>query len=246
MNVLQTLLATESIEDGWRFFLKSISELGYNQAMYVESPGHWMEQPKLMSKIAYYLTNYSESFLSDYELAGGTDNDAVIRYALSTNKPLIWSQPELQPLLQKNNQSIEEVSREHGVLHGMTLPFVTPTRYGGIGISATGVSAREYQRDIAANESDAMVLAQMFYCYLQTRELCIAKHPDMVAVELALKPRELEVLKWTAAGLQAKQVSDKINLSIPAVNDNLSRAKAKLHVKTTMELAVIANQMRLI
>lgn len=71
--------------------------------------------------------------------------------------------------------------------------------------------------------------------FARTREA-----PDLVAVQLPLTQREIEILQHVAAGLANKQIAQRLSISERTVKNHLSNIMEKLHVNSRTQAAIYA------
>lgn len=59
---------------------------------------------------------------------------------------------------------------------------------------------------------------------------------DVNTLKEVLSDRELEVLECVCAGMQEKEIADKMNISPATVNTHKKSIRSKLHVNNSMEM----------
>jgi DNA-binding CsgD family transcriptional regulator len=70
-------------------------------------------------------------------------------------------------------------------------------------------------------------------------EVAAPRAPDPPAPG-ALTPREREILRWMAAGLQNKEIAQKLDLSLATVRNHIHNTLAKLEVHSKLEAVSLA------
>jgi DNA-binding NarL/FixJ family response regulator len=68
----------------------------------------------------------------------------------------------------------------------------------------------------------------------------LASPPPDSAAPSVLTPREREVLGWMAAGLQNKEIAQKLDLSLATVRNHIHNTLAKLEVHSKLEAVSLA------
>ncbi|NER65740.1 LuxR family transcriptional regulator [Pseudomonas sp. MAFF212427] len=152
--------------------------------------------------------------------------DPTIRHCHDSTMPVLWT-----PELFKDTPQIREAAQSHGLCHGWS----------------------QGTRDLRGNQSmlcvartqGAIGIAELYEKSAQTLWLCNVLHTLMVNTvhplktrDFTLSAREQEVLKWTAAGKTAEDISCILTLSKSTVNFHIRSFISKLN--TTNKTSAVA------
>jgi DNA-binding NarL/FixJ family response regulator len=73
-----------------------------------------------------------------------------------------------------------------------------------------------------------------------------AAHPERALPHLKLSPRELEVLRYLAAGLSLKEIGARLSVDAKTISTYRSRILSKLQLRTNADLVRYAMEHRLV
>ncbi len=172
--------------------------------------------------------------------------DPVQQIAVRSTVPFVWSydrrvETPLAGVLGEDHEPVVDFLREGGILAGVTVPVHMP---GGDFATVTGVrpDAAGGLRDAEAILPDFTLLAHVFH------EAAVPTFDETarVCAKVRLTPRERECLCFSAEGLSAKEISQRIGRSVPTVVMHLNAAARKLGARNRVQAVVRATHYRLI
>ncbi len=245
------LFQCRSFDESWQLYLGEMEQCGFAHLSY----GHTVFDDNEVhpQNICYYLTSYRQEFVDDYMQVDGVENDISITYALYYEQPLEWALEEKILLegksieLSSAQRVVDDVSKDHGIVHGYTIPLKLPGgNVGGAGLSATGIQKKEFEQDIAPNIGYITVITNLFHIQaLQfprpLRNAVVGKEREPLTV------KEREVIKWLAHGYKIQLIAEKkMFRSQESVNLYIRKAKDKLKALNVAQLVAKAMVLRLI
>ena len=142
-----------------------------------------------------------------------------------------WSDAALQGDASRERMSMMGEAREHGLAAGFAVPFVTLE--GEIAMVSFGGATMNLPPQAAG-------LIHLVGIFAMGRAFQLQARPRHAHERLSA--RELEVLRWTAVGKTAWDVSEILSIAESTVKEHLARASAKLG--TTNKVHTIAEALR--
>jgi LuxR family transcriptional regulator len=166
------------------------------------------------------LNTYPAAWRSRYAEAGYMEIDPTVLHGRRSPKPLVWSEK-----LFRSAGSLWEEAKAFGLRFGWAQSSLDTFGGGGmltLARSQTLLSPSE----LAAHEVRFRWLTHIGHLLL-SRSL---KARTATALAVPLTGREIEVLKWTADGKTASEISELLGLSENTVNFHVKNAVSKLGV----------------
>lgn len=175
----------------------------------------------------HIFTTYPESWKRHYNTEGLHRFDPALLMASRSIAPVDWAR--LAP--EAGFRRVFDDARDFGLpISGLTIPVRGPFGDCGLFSVASRCSGPEWQalrRRIITGLQSAAV--HMHDSVMQTTLLArTLGHP-------ALSSREIETLKWTAAGKTQQDIGDILSISSRTVEVHLRSAREKLHALTTAQ-----------
>lgn len=141
-----------------------------------------------------------------------------MRHGRLSQQPLLWGEEVFDSAKQ-----LWAEAKEHGLRFGWAQSSLDGFGVGGmltLSRATEALSARELQ----VKESEMRWLVQAAHLSLSR----LMKPKFAVQPEVPLTPREIEVLKWSADGKTAGEISDILSISTPTVNFHIKNVVQKM------------------
>lgn len=219
------LLSIESEQELFSHVADLARELGFEYCAY----GIRMPVPISRPHVAMF-NNYSQKWQQCYNARDYLRIDPTVQHALKSTLPVVWSNKLFEPA-----QEMWEEARSHGLRVGWAQASRDPN--GAVGLLTLARSADPLTIDeLDAIEAKMSWLTQ--YAHAAMARLLIPKFaPETQAVITA---REKEVLRWTAEGKTAYEISKILAVSERTVNFHVNNVVAKLGTSNKTQAAVKA------
>lgn len=222
---LNALLSIDSEQELFNQVAKAARSLGFEYCSY----GIQMPIPISRPKVEVFF-NYSEEWQKCYQTRGYLQVDPTVQHALKSTLPVIWSDRLFEPA-----RDMWEDARGHGLRFGWAQP--SRDANGAVGLltlarSADSLSAEE----LAANQAKMSWLTQ--YTHAAMARLLTPKLAPETTVTMTA--REKEVLRWTAEGKTAYEISQILSVAERTVNFHINNAIVKLGTSNKTQAAVKA------
>jgi DNA-binding CsgD family transcriptional regulator len=175
-------------------------------------------------------SSYPAEFQRVYWREKLIDVDPTVAHCKRANAPVIWS----RELYDSSSEELFELAADFGLRHGLSIPV-----HEGAGISGMLSLAR----DRSMSDSELV--------WLQSAGLLLAHAAHVTAKRLqagastngcisGLSEREIQCLRWAAAGKSNSVIAQLLEISEPTVVFHLGRIFGKLGVGTRAQAAVVA------
>lgn len=219
------LLNIESEQELFAVAAKIAKEMGFEYCAY----GIQMPVPVSRPNVALF-NNYSDEWRQCYDRRGYLGLDPTVRHAFRSSLPLVWS-----------DQFFAEVPEfwEDARSHGLQVGWAQASRdaSGGVGLLTLARSAESFtDNELIANQARMSWLVQYVHAAM-ARLLTPKLAPESRVV---LTAREKEVLRWTAEGKTAYEISQILNVAERTVNFHINNIVAKLGTSNKTQAAVKA------
>jgi len=188
-----------------------------------------------------YLTNVSPLWVERYVEESYSDADPVIKDCLSSRLPIRWTETYRANELTARESRMMGDAREIGVRRGLAIPIHGPRGELGIFSLYSQLSDKEFVRLTNTTKYDAQVLAYHFHD-AATRTL---KAQHAIPLPIPLTEREVEILRWTAAGKTAWEIGGILKISERTVNFHVQNVMEKFGVHNKTHAAAKAMGMGL-
>lgn len=222
---LDALLKATSEQDLFRQVAGAARNMGFEYCAY----GIRMPVPVSRPRVAMF-NNYSSKWQECYDSRGYLQVDPTVQHALKSSLPVVWSN---QLFMQA--REMWEDARSHGLRVGWAQASRDPA--GAVGLLTLARSAEPLSRsELDANQAKMAWLAQYTHAAM-ARLLTPKLAPE---TQIALTPREKEVLRWTAEGKTSYEISQILDVSERTVNFHVNNAVAKLETSNKTQAAVKA------
>lgn len=222
---LNALLHMDSEQDLFQQVAKAASALGFEYCAY----GIQMPVPVSRPKVAMF-NNYSAQWQQCYSERGYLRVDPTVQHALKSTLPIVWSNQLFEPA-----RDMWEEARGHGLRFGWAQ--ASRDARGAVGLLSLARSADQLTtEELSVNQAQMSWLAQYAHAGM-ARLLTPRLAPE---TEVVLTAREKEVLRWTAEGKTAYEISQILTVAERTVNFHINNVVAKLGTSNKTQAAVKA------
>lgn len=174
--------------------------------------------------------NYSEQWKQCYQTRGYLQVDPTVRHALKSTLPIVWSNH-----LFESARDMWEEARGHGLQFGWAQ--ASRDANGAVGL-LTLARSTEQLTDIELSSNQARMSWLTQYAHAAMARLLTPKlAPES---QITMTAREKEVLRWTAEGKTAYEISQILSVSERTVNFHINNVVAKLGTSNKTQAAVKA------
>ena len=213
--------------DLWKHLHRQLSRLGITGLIY----GAKALETNLHDP-AIILDSLPPDYLATKLQEGGLEHDEFVHAGLTQTAPILWDEnsvpaQRLADFSPEARRSLD-IDWSFGVTTGVTLPM----RFsGGLGSSLLGCHAAEtswgeFGRMWQEHDSTVVGIAHAFD---------VALRRDHMGHLFPLSSEERECLLWLAAGLQQKQIADRLRLTDRQVEKRFSSIRGKMKATTTTQ-----------
>jgi LuxR family transcriptional regulator, quorum-sensing system regulator LasR len=183
-------------------------------------------------------TNYSVAWRQRYIRSGYIQLDPTVSHAVGSLRPLVWSN---DIYLTDAQRGFREEAAAYGLISGITFPVHSKdgdVALLSLSLSQSGTEARRHIQETQVWGPLIAMLAHDVMCGAVKR-LHNTRQPTLTR-------RELEVLKWIAAGKSTWEISKLINISEHGVIYHVRNLLQKFDVTSRHQAVVKAMSFRLI
>ncbi len=229
---MSQLAGASNFDEWFKLLNRQAAKLGFSRILF----GLKCKTDATFEK-ATILSSYSEAWRQKYDSEGYAYIDPVVAHSFRSNLPLIWTgQATTQP---QENEFFEEAS-SYGLQQGLTLPLHAVNGYAGmLSFSNDHGSGRAHLQHIHQALPHAAVLRDFA---LESAGHLLGKSDEAIH----LTKRELEVLKWGAAGKTTWETSMILACSEAAIDFHFKNIRKKFKVSSRRTAIVKAIQNGLI
>lgn len=175
--------------------------------------------------------NYPPEWNARYQQGNFFTIDPVVSKCHKTLKPLVWSDELFQEV-----PHLREAATQHGITHGWT-QSVFDQRHNESQLSVCRSSGAVGVEEVYEKGSLVMWLCSTLHAALSEY------HLEKFSPTPHLSERELEVLKWSAAGKTASDVATILSLSTSTVNFHIRSVIGKTNAANKASaIAIVARQ----
>lgn len=231
-------LLTCPSEDAWRsMMLRLGNEMGYGQMLFAVIPNR---QSALEKDNAFLCSSYSPDWLNWYGANKLEHIDPVVAHCAQRHTPVIWS-PEI--FASKQQQSMYEEASSHGLRAGISLPMHGVN--GEVGLFSfvnDTAPGKRFQREVINHLPDLLLMRD--FAMDTATQFIQSSQPKKETPPLT--QRELECLKWSAAGKSSWEIGQILRCSEAVVNFHISNVRRKFDVTSRRHAVAKAIQLGLI
>lgn len=229
-----TLLECTSETEWQQTIFQLGNEFGFEQTLLAVVP----ERPTSLGD-AYLRSNYSAQWLGIYDSSQLVSIDPTVAHCVMRSTPLIW---EPGVFANKKQKEMYEEASSHGLRSGITLPFHGPNSEIGILCFVNDEKPGKRFEKEALQLMPALSMMRDFAFESSLRFANMSKQD----APPKLTRRELECLKWCAAGKTSWEISQILGCSEAAINFHFSNLRRKFNASSRRQVVVKAIQLGLI
>jgi LuxR family quorum-sensing transcriptional regulator LasR len=225
-----------SSEQGWCSSLFEVGQsMGFEQTLFalVPLPGQRLED-------AFLRSSYSDQWRHKYDTTPMHHVDPTVAHCVTRNTPLIWS-PDI--FTSKPQKEMYEEACSYGIRSGVTLPIHGPR--GELGIMCFVNDARpgkKFRQELVHHLPQLSLLRD--FAFESSLQFAVpGGEPEPVP---SLTSRELECLRWAAAGKTSWEIAKILMCSEAVINFHIGNVRRKMDVTTRREAVVKAIRLGLI
>lgn len=195
------------------------TSMGFSHATLAIFPGH--ETPVAAGN-AFLITNLPQDLLNKYDQDKMGEFDPVARHCITRSTAMIWSSGDFCSAPQKR---LYEAISAHGIRSGLALPFHGPG--GEFGLLSYSSADRLDARGRQAVALEIPVLSCFRDAVMEVFSGVARKSAYMIRDGIEITSREMECLKWCAAGKSSWDIANLMNCSEATVNFHFSNIRRK-------------------
>ncbi|MES1982218.1 MAG: LuxR family transcriptional regulator [Pseudomonadota bacterium] len=180
-------------------------------------------------------TNYSAEWMRTYMAAKLFDIDPTVHHSYRQSIPLIWKSRLFSSEAQKE---MYEAACQYGLGNGLTLPFHgANSELGLLCFVSSRQSEAQFHHDAMHNMPDLSLLRDFaFEAMLTLTQKTAGQHEPAPAVT----SRELQCLKWSAAGKTSWEIGHILHCSEATINFHFGNIRRKFNTATRRQAVVKA------
>ena len=177
----------------------------------------------------FLLNSFPSDWVRHYDEQGYIKADPVVRELFLSYQPFSWSEMAQRRQIGPLERKIMAESADAGMREG----FVVPIYQGG---GYTGLVSYAGREPVITEESRGAVTLASIYLHNKLSSLRRRQEHDTYD----LTERELECLRWAAAGKSDWEIGQILLISAKTVNYHIENAKRKFGVATRVQAIVCA------
>ncbi len=179
----------------------------------------------------FYYRDWPDDWLALYTRENFAAHDFGVAEARLRFQPFTWTQAKAERELSIGEKRVWQAALDHGWKNGVNVPIHGPAGYFGLAAFAAT------HDDISPAQVDQIAsLART--AHQRCRE--ISGEAGALQLRASLSSRELECLRWVAAGLSDPEIGARLNLSAQTVKGYVDEARRKLGARTRAQALLIA------
>lgn len=183
------------------------------------------------AKPFFYYQDWPAHWLALYARENFAASDFGVAEARRRNAPFTWLEAKAARKLSSDEKRVWRAVLDHGWRDGVNVPIHGPAGYFGLVAFAAdhdGISPR------MVSELAAFGIAAHRRC----RELSGDQHATRPTARLS--SRELEALRWVAAGLADAEIGGRMSISAHTAKGYVDSARVKLSARTRAQAVLMA------
>ena len=172
---------------------------------------------------SFYFRDWPQEWLALYERENFVAHDYMVAEARRRIAPFTWREAGQERQKSEGEKRIWQATLDHGWADGFSVPIHGPGGYFGL----VAMAGREVVLSIETRQ-------RLHLLAFAAHERCRALSGPRVPAEapLGLTARELECLRWVAAGLSDTQIAPLTGISASTVKFHIEAGRNKLAAKT--------------
>lgn len=231
------LMRDRNVDDWRNKVFRLGNELGYERTVLAILPDR---HTPVQVEHAFVQTNYAANWLNKYDEEKMSQFDPTVLHCATKSTPLIWTPAVFAA---KRQKEMYEEACSHGIRSGVTLPIHGCNgEFGLLCFVSDTRPDRRFEHEAFRNLAELCCLRDFV---LETSQR-FRKDRSRKKGPPELTARELECLKWSAAGKSSWEISLILNLSLSGINFHFHNLRKKLNVNSRRMAIVTAISMGLI
>lgn len=230
---LNDLLYSESLEELFLTAKCLADRIGFPQTLFALKP-----TLDSKNKNAIIISNYAEVWRTKYDSEQYAEVDPVVTHSFRSILPIIWD-----PGIYKNQSARDfyEEASAYGLNQGATFPMRgTKGQIGMLSLKWHGTENARYKEKISKVLPNAIILRD--FVLESATKIIGSSNPE----NIRLTKRELEVLKWSAAGKTTWETSVILAMSTDAIEFHFKNIRKKFKVSSRKMAIIKAIQINLL
>lgn len=222
---IQMLLSSDTKEELFDGLTKASKLLGFDYFAYGLRVLFPVSSPKIE-----LLNNYPEKWKNIYESEGYLSIDPTVHHGMKTIEPVLWKQD-----LFCDARALWEDANSFGLSHGWA-----QSSFSKSGVSGMLTLARSNE---LISEAELLYKTPLLVWFNQLAQISLQEYllPEIVTpTQVKLTAREAEVLRWTADGKTAFEISVILDITERTVNFHLNNVVSKFGVNNKIAATVQA------
>ncbi len=242
-NILSDLDGLNSERAFKSKFNAAWSAIGFDSYTYASVDAEDLEGGKLKETASsvIYMTNVSTLWVERYVEESYADADPVMKDCLASRLPIRWTESYRANDRSTRDAQMMDDAREIGIRRGLVIPIHGPRGEFGIFSLYSQLADKDFLRLTDTTMFEAQVIAYHFNDAVR-RTL---KAREIVPPPIPLTDREVEILRWTAAGKTAWEIGGILKISERTVNFHVQNVMEKFGVHNKTHAAAKAMGMGL-
>lgn len=221
--------AAQDENELFQVFLGALKNHGIDRAFFCLATDHHDLGEKAGMGV---MRNYPEDWMKYYFEKGFDKIDPVLIYSLSHNDAFYWDDISKNMKLTRQQATCLNYGREAGLYNGMCVPMRGPdNQMAGIGLATS-------EKTDAFDGKIDLINAYSNHFYIAYKRL--KKLPSVRVDNIALSPREREIVLWMCKGKTEAEIGMILGLSANTVSSHFKSIFKKLNVHNKVMAAVVA------
>lgn len=232
---LSELIASRSVEDWRENVFQMGRELGYEQTLLAILPN---KNTPIEAEHAFLHSNYSTVWRDRYDAEKFHHIDPTVSHCLNKSTPLIWS-PGL--FASRRQKEMYEEATSHGIRSGISLPI-----HGANGELGMLCFVSDTRPDSHFHEKAMGNLPTLSFFRDFVLESSLKFMKPSRDNEISITPRELECLKWSAAGKSSWEIGNILRCTEANVNYHFGNIRRKFNTNSRQQAIARAIKLGLV
>lgn len=234
LAALAPIIAAGSVTEVMDHVERTVRSLGFERMLFA-----LVSPQKDGNKDLYLHSTYSEDWREQYEREKLRESDLTVQHCFKSLSPLVWSSLSFES---KEQRIIYDKASAFGLHTGVTLPIRGLNGELGMLTCARDMDTGEGSlRDLHHSLAQLSLLRDVASDAM-LRQL---EHPAAKEIPV-LTARELDCLKWIAAGKTTWEIGRILNLSDAGVNFHVCNMRTKFGVNRRNDVVIKAIRLGLI
>lgn len=219
-------------------FGRTFSNFGYNKFAYASSDVDSVDNIDLPNTFAKMVsvTNIDPLWEKRYVDKDYASADPIIRDSYASRLPIRWTESYHLATRSPQEHTMMSDDWENGIQRGLTVPLHGAGSEFGVLSLYSDLTDHAFLKSSDTNQHEIHIIAHYFHDAAQRKLRSKPNAPNHVG----LTNRELEVLKWTADGKTAPEISSILNVSNSTVNFHIQNIIKKLGAQNKANATAIA------